>query len=483
LLRRCLFDIDAATFMKKFFLIAVVMFFPAVLLFVSYRWQDGSAWKSLDPKTVTMLKNFVAIKKAQAYAATNNVPPEIQMMFKYAERGNWLALSNSFQDLREQIKYWDSLGYGVRHWHGYRGAVEDFVSDVAEKIGWHWEPKPPSLTGIPGEAIVEVHGAFEAFVAGNEKYSTQFGREIINSIPAGSIYFGDTDPGRFIVTVMCKSQSEGNPFFTLTQKALADMTYVDYLRGIYGRKIYLPTEADREKCFQDYVAAVQARITNYNDVMDMNSLLVKLIFEKNPNRAFYIDENYPIAWMYSYLEPHGLIFKINRMPAEKLSDEILQRDHDFWTNQIQPMIGGWLTDETSVKEIAAFAKKIFGRKDFNGFNGDTNFVENTYTTSMYSKSRSSIAGLYAWRAQNTHDELEKKRMTKLADFAFRQAWALSPYNIETIYRYVSFLLEQSRFDDALLIAETAEILPQIKEVDQIAQLLAQIKKLQAEKYP
>ena len=66
-------------------------------------------------------------------------------------------------------------------------------------------------------------------------------------------------------------------------------------------------------------------------VMEINGLLVKIIFDKNPNREFYIEESFPLDWMYPYLEPHGLIFKINRQPLPELSDEIVQRDHDYWT--------------------------------------------------------------------------------------------------------------------------------------------------------
>ena len=72
------------------------------------------------------------------------------------------------------------------------------------------------------QTAIEIHGALEAFAVGNEKYSKLFGDEVIHSIPAGSVYFGGTDHGRFIITAMQKSQVNGDPFFTLTQNALAD---------------------------------------------------------------------------------------------------------------------------------------------------------------------------------------------------------------------------------------------------------------------
>jgi len=68
-------------------------------------------------------------------------------------------------------------------------------------------------------------------------------------------------------------------------------------------------------------------------VMTINGLLAKIIFDKNPNREFYIEESFPLDWMYPYLEPHGLIMKINRQPPSELSDEIIRRDHDYWRNR------------------------------------------------------------------------------------------------------------------------------------------------------
>ena len=102
------------------------------------------------------------------------------------------------------------------------------------------------LQGVQWQAVKEVWGAFTAFAWGDEKYCIAFGRDIIESIPPGSIYFGGTDPGRFLVTALCKSQVNADPFYILTQNALADGGYLAYLRGMYGDKIYTPTDADSE---------------------------------------------------------------------------------------------------------------------------------------------------------------------------------------------------------------------------------------------
>jgi hypothetical protein len=53
------------------------------------------------------------------------------------------------------------------------------------------------------------------------------------------------------------------------------------------------------------------------------------------------------------------------------------------------------------------------------------------------------------------NEAEKARMTRAADFAYRQAFALCPYSPEAVYRYVDLLKGQKRISDAILVAETA----------------------------
>ena len=53
-------------------------------------------------------------------------------------------------------------------------------------------------------------------------------------------------------------------------------------------------------------------------VMSINGLIAKVIFDRNPDREFYIEESFALDWMYPYLEPHGLIMKLNRQPLAQL---------------------------------------------------------------------------------------------------------------------------------------------------------------------
>ena len=49
-------------------------------------------------------------------------------------------------------------------------------------------------------------------------------------------------------------------------------------------------------------------------VMNINGLLTKVIFDHNPKNEFFVEESFPLDWMYPYLTPFGVIMKINRQP-------------------------------------------------------------------------------------------------------------------------------------------------------------------------
>ncbi len=395
----------------------------AILLFIfGLGWLIGGCankgtsgqWSLKHSEISAQLKSFVAEKEAQANeAATTNGqarPPAFKPFFAAAAKGDWLAVSNAFESFRSHAPQYEHSGTTDERLHG---------------TAW--------------EAVKEIWGTFDNLANGEEKYSIAYGQEIINSIPSNSIYFGGTDPGRFLITGMEKSQVNADPFFLLTQNALADGSYIGYLQSMYGGKIYIPIDKELQSCFDDYVADLRVRFQNHqlkdgedykesNDqpvisgkvaVMAINGLIAKIIFDKNPDHEFYIEQSWPLDWMYPYLEPHGLIFKINRQPARELSDEIVQRDQDYWMKTIQPMIGGWLDNDTSVQSVADFVKTVFLKHDFSGFTGDPRFIENDYACRMFSKERANIAGLYVWRMDHATVSGEKERMAAAADLAYR----------------------------------------------------------------
>jgi len=252
------------------------------------------------------------------------------------------------------------------------------------------------------------------------------------------------------------------------------------LGGVYpDREIYIASPEDSSRCFNEYMADAQRRlqlnqlkpgedvrfdrdsgrvqVSGQVAVMSINGLLTKVMFDHNPKNEFFVEESFPLDWMYPHLTPFGIIMKVNRKPLLELTEDIVRRDHEFWTHYSQRLIGNWITYDTPVKDIVAWVEKVYLRRNFGGFTGDPTFIRDDQAQKSFSKLRSSIGGVYNWRiATSKPGTPEQQRMVKEADFAFRQAFAFCPYSPEAVYRYSNLLVSQQRFDDALTIATTAQ---------------------------
>lgn len=240
-----------------------------------------------------------------------------------------------------------------------------------------------------------------------------------------AVFFGGTDPGRFVPTYMIYSAQVRPDVFLITQNALADNTYMSTMRDLYGNDIWIPTPDDSAKAFQVYVDEVQSgkrpknaalsiengrvQVSGALGVMEINGILCDMIFKKNKARhPFYIEESYVIQWMFPYLTPHGLIMKINndRCPITK---ENAVADMDFWDWYMRRLL-----------RDPMFRRDLPAQKSF-------------------SKLRSAIAGLYASRGMRAQSER-----------AFQEACALYPASPESNFRLVQeVLLAQGRYAEAL----------------------------------
>lgn len=239
-----------------------------------------------------------------------------------------------------------------------------------------------------------------------------------------AVFYGGTDPGRFVPTYMIYSANVRPDVLLITQNALADNTYMNTMRDLYGDIIWMPSPKDNGAAFQQYVKEVEeGKRPNYGDisfeggrvqvtgalaVMEINGILTEQIFRQNRERHdFYVEESYTIRWMFPYLIPHGLIMKINR-DETPLHREIVAADMDFWDWYARRLMVNW-----------RFQRDVVARKSF-------------------SKLRGAIAGLYAARGMQT-----------MAERAFREARTLYVVSPEANLRLAQeVLLPYRRFDEA-----------------------------------
>lgn len=400
----------------------------------------------------------------------------------------------------------------------------------------------------------EQRGHIFGYWFGHDMFTPPF--DIYPKMAKDAILFGGTDPGRFNPTYMifCESfvPSKQDPEFNrrdvylITQNALADGTYLSYIRahyfrsaqkdppffqelvkigplktlvkpldtiftslgakiearrraeGVYpAKEIYTPSNEDSRKAFDEYMTdAVQrmqrnqlqpgedvhqegnkVSVSGQVSVMAINGLLTKVIFDKNPDHEFYVEESYPLQWMYPYQTPFGIIMKINRKPVKEFTQKMVDDDHKFWTEYSKRLTGDWINDKTSVQEICDFAEKVYIHNKLSGYDVNPMFVRDENAQKAFSKLRSAIAGLYVWRINNCANQLkeidaspggrgkrmqeyerllkEQARVIKEADFAYRQSFAFCPYSPEAVFRYTSLLTSLGRFDDAYKLVMTA----------------------------
>jgi thioredoxin-like negative regulator of GroEL len=192
--------------------------------------------------------------------------------------------------------------------------------------------------------------------------------------------------------------------------------------------------------------------------------------------------------MYPHLTPFGVIMKINRQPLKTLPEEVFEKDHEFWSQYSERLIGNWITYDTPVSNIVDFVERVYLRHNWAGLTeGQRKFARDDQGQKAFSKLRSSIGGVYAWRINpvsppppeyRPKTEAEIRRIYKEADFTFKQAFAFCPYSPEAVFRYINLLVQPPppiapRLDDALLIAETAQKLDPYN--GQIAGLIANLR--------
>ena len=285
-----------------------------------------------------------------------------------------------------------------------------------------------------------------------EEKSTFPNQDFPPPMTPNAIFYGGTDPGRFVPTYMIYSAHYRSDVFLITQNALADNTYMNVMRDLYGDAIWIPSQQDSNYAFQKYVEDVRSgkvaagaevsfeggrvSVQGVQGVMTINGILARMIFEANKDKHdFYVEESYVIPWMYPYLTPHGLIMKINRDQLPELPAEVIQNDRAFWNWYVPRLLGN-----------PKFHRDVVARKTF-------------------SKLRSAIAGLYAYR-----------RLFAESEHAFSQAIALYPLSPEANFRLADIYMQQFRFTQARTVIE--QFLQGDPENKKVAEFLNQIKELE-----
>jgi hypothetical protein len=383
------------------------------------------------PDTARVARDFASLRTGQieelARGAGVEVPTAIGDVLNAFKRYDWPAVTNLWPVMRDASGQYEDSDPNARG-----SAAFDLL----------WTP------------LIEMYGYLEQVYLWQPDLLRLYARELLAQLPPGCVYFGGTDPGRFVITA-CVDTREKPDVFVITQNALADGRYLAALRRQYGDRLWVPGTNDLTQAFQTYVKEVsdgirprnadlkvengRVQVSGAMGVMEINGILARQIFDRNrTNHAFFVEESYLIPWMHPHLEPCGPLMKLNPEPVE-LKDAMIARDRDYWDR---------------------LAKRL---------QGDRQFLKDAVARKTFSKLRCAIAGLYAYHKR--YDE---------AEAAFRQAIALCPDGPEGCYRLTDMFLKQERYAEARAVMEAFRAVASKEDRSRVGDFLQYIGRLEEE---
>ncbi|MDD4736659.1 MAG: tetratricopeptide repeat protein [Kiritimatiellae bacterium] len=303
------------------------------------------------------------------------------------------------------------------------------VSEGYEKV-WrrsHWyeseEPNDPRISNELWHPLHETCWTFQCLKNWPCGLVPYYLNAVLTVMPPDSILFVGSDSARFLVDSLAPQFGRGDLAF-ISQNALVDVTYMDYLRDLYGEVLWIPDQNAYTDAFQQYVEQVRktkgegecsvdadgcVSVGGTQGVLEINGILARMIAQSNGlTRRIFVDEVYVISWMTPRLSPRGILMELMPEPVEGISKEEVKADCACW-EQVEAVLAA-SREQADVR---------WAGRAFSGL-------------------RTAIAGLYVYH-QMPHE----------AEAAFRQAMRLSEDNPAPAYQLAKRVLEpQGRKEEA-----------------------------------
>ena len=353
-----------------------------------------------------------ALALAMAKRLKIEMSGDLEKFFDAAEAGRWDELKERFQSLAK--------------------ARQDAGS-------------PADLQSLWGP-VLETFGVAEAAHDWPPQRLLDYGQAVLDSLRPGMVYVGGTDPGRFIPTLMNET-SDGEHHILLTQNALADASYLQYVDFQYADQMATLSEADCKSAFDAYVTDAQQRLLHdqqfpdepkqirpgesvgYVDasgqtvwnatdgpfqvsgqvaVMAINERLLQMILDRNPASSFALEESFPLKSTYPDAAPLGPIMELGvQGPQSGVTPESAAAAVDYWRSMAAELQTDPATADAS-DPLRAYSKMAVAQANL--------LADHNYPDA--------------------------------AAQAYAAAIDICPYNPEAVFQYVNLLLGQKRPEDA-----------------------------------
>jgi hypothetical protein len=275
------------------------------------------------------------IVRAIARRTQQDVPSEIEEFFDALESGVW-----------EQIEpRWKALSSRSAQYEG---------STHSPELDPFWP------------AVLDAYGVAEQAHLWPAQKLLDYGNSILDSLRPGMVYVGGTDNGRWVPELLNET-SGAEPHIIVTQNAMADARYLEYMNTLYGERFATLTSDDSQRAFQEYVADAQSRfehdqkfpdepkqvrpgedirivdgkvqVSGQVAVMSINEKLLQMLMQKNPDLSFAVQESFPMTGTYANALPLGPLMELGAADGQNaFTPERAAQSLDYWRNTAQQIL-------------------------------------------------------------------------------------------------------------------------------------------------
>ncbi len=270
-----------------------------------------------------------------AHRLGQNLPAEVEAFFDALEAGDWAEIE----------RQWTVLSQRSGQYEG---------STHSPELDPYWP------------AILDAYGAAEQAHAWPASKLLDYGHAILEALRPGMVYVGGTDEGRWIPTLLNETRT-GPERVIITQNALADLRYLEFVNELYAGRIDPLTKEDFQGAYQDYKLDVGARwehdqqfpdqpkqvrpgedvrvnggeveVAGLKAVMAINEKLLRVLMAKNSDLGFAVQESFPFPDTYPDALPLGPLMELEARNEENaFSPERAGQSLDHWREKAQALL-------------------------------------------------------------------------------------------------------------------------------------------------
>jgi hypothetical protein len=319
------------------------------------------------------------IARAVARRSKKDVLPEVEKFFDAIESGRWEDIRAQFHELAVRSYQYD---YSTNHW---------------PELDPFWP------------AVLDAYGVAEEAHLWPPQQLLDYGDAVLGSLRPGMVYVGGTDPGRWIPELLNETGG-GEQHIIVTQNALADGRYLEYMGTLYGDKFAALTQEDTQRAFSDYTTDAQKRLQHDQQfpddpkqvrpgenitmvdgrvqisgqvaVMAINEKLLQTLMQKNPDLSFAMEESFSLPSMYVGAAPLGPLMELRAQGGqEALTADNAAQSVAYWQTAAQqllsdPEVSGSTNTLKTYSHDAQAQANLLAAQNF------TTEAEQTYRTAM-----------------------------------------------------------------------------------------------------